>query len=117
MALRLLRDKLEIYRDHGASWALWTYEDIGLHGLVHARPGSPYLQLVDDLVEKKGRLGIDSWGGSDAGVRDVIDPIHALFERTTPHGRGAGSRTLRCSCATSCSPSRWPRSSRPASVG
>jgi len=81
---QLLRDQLEIYRDHGASWALWTYKDIGLQGLVHARPDSPYLQLVGDLVEKKGRLGIDSWGGSDAGVRDVIDPIHALFEREWP---------------------------------
>jgi hypothetical protein len=81
---QLLRDQLEIYREHGASWALWTYKDIGLQGLVHARPDSPYLQLVGDLVEKKGRLGIDSWGGSDAGVRDVIDPIHALFEREWP---------------------------------
>ncbi|HLU62890.1 MAG TPA: hypothetical protein VKY66_00035, partial [Protaetiibacter sp.] len=81
---QLLRDQLEIYREHGASWALWTYKDIGLQGLVYARPDSPYLQLVGDLVEKKGRLGIDSWGGSDAGVRDVIDPIHALFEREWP---------------------------------
>jgi len=82
--LRLLRDQLEIYREHGASWALWTYKDIGLQGLVHARRESLYLRLVGDLVEKKGRLGIDSWGGSDAGVRDVIDPIHALFEREWP---------------------------------
>jgi len=82
--LQILRDQLEIYRDHGASWALWTYKDIGLQGLVHAAPESPYLERVGDLVAKKGRLGIDSWGGSDAGVRDVIDPIHALFEREFP---------------------------------
>lgn len=81
---QLLRDQLEIYRDHGASWALWTYKDIGLQGLVHARPDSPYLELVGDLVAKKGRLGVDSWGGSDAGIRDVIDPIHALFDREFP---------------------------------
>ncbi|TPX04174.1 glycoside hydrolase family 5 protein, partial [Schumannella luteola] len=82
--LRLLQDQLDVYREHGASWALWTYKDIGLQGLESARPDSPYLRLVGDLVEKKGRLGIDSWGGSDAGVRDVIDPIHALFEREWP---------------------------------
>lgn len=39
--LRLLRDQLDIYRAHGASWALWTYEDIGLRGLVYADPQSP----------------------------------------------------------------------------
>ncbi len=81
---RLLRDQLEIYRDHGASWALWTYKDIGLQGLVTVAPGSEYLRLVGDLVEKKRRLGVDSWGGSDAGVRDVLDPIDALFDREFP---------------------------------
>ena len=79
--LQLLSDQLEIYRDHGASWALWTYKDIGLQGLVHAARDSAYLDLVGDLVEKKGRLGVDSWGGSDAGIREVIDPIDALFDR------------------------------------
>ena len=82
--LQLLRDQLEIYREHGASWALWTYKDIGLQGLVTARPGSAYLELVGDLVEKKRRLGVDSWGGSDAGVREVLDPIDALFDREFP---------------------------------
>jgi aryl-phospho-beta-D-glucosidase BglC (GH1 family) len=82
--LQLLRDQLDIYRDHGASWALWTYKDIGLQGLVTARPDSPYLELIGDLVEKKRRLGIDSWGGSDANIREIIDPIDALFDREFP---------------------------------
>jgi aryl-phospho-beta-D-glucosidase BglC (GH1 family) len=82
--LQLLRDQLDIYRYHGASWALWTYKDIGLQGLVTARPDSPYLELIGDLVEKKRRLGIDSWGGSDANIREIIDPIDALFDREFP---------------------------------
>ena len=81
---QLLTDQLEIYRDHGASWALWTYKDIGLQGLVHARPDSPYLELIGDTVARKKRLGVDSWGGSDAGVRGVLDPIDALFDREFP---------------------------------
>lgn len=81
---QLLTDQLEIYREHGASWALWTYKDIGLQGLVHAKAESPYLELIGDLVAKKKRLGIDSWGGSDVGVRDVLDPIDALFDREFP---------------------------------
>ncbi|MGW1026424.1 glycoside hydrolase family 5 protein [Streptomyces sp. NPDC002577] len=80
----LLRDQLEIYREHGASWALWTYKDIGLQGLVHASADSPYLQRIRPALEQKERLGADSWGGSDAGVRDVLDPIDALFDREFP---------------------------------
>jgi hypothetical protein len=78
---RLLRDQLEIYRDYDASWALWTYKDIGLQGLAYARPESPYLKLIRPVLEAKARLGVDAWAGSDAGVRDVIDPIEALFDR------------------------------------
>ena len=82
--LQLLRDQLEIYRDHGASWALWTYKDIGLQGLVHADPASGYLQLTAEDRATKRALGIDSWGGSDAGVRDILDPIDAVFDREFP---------------------------------
>ncbi|WP_255950835.1 glycoside hydrolase family 5 protein [Streptomyces odontomachi] len=82
--LALLSDQLEIYREHGASWSLWTYKDIGLQGLVHAAPDSPYLERIRPALEQKARLGVDSWGGSDAGVRDVLDPIEALFEREFP---------------------------------
>lgn len=81
---QLLRDQLEIYREHGASWALWTYKDIGLQGLVSAAPDSPYLERIADLLEVKGRLGIDSWGGSDAGVRDILDPVDAVFDAEFP---------------------------------
>jgi endoglucanase len=81
---QLLRDQLEIYREYDASWALWTYKDIGLQGLVHAKPDSAYLELVGELIDKKRRLGIDSWGGSDAGIRQVLDPIDALFDSEFP---------------------------------
>ena len=81
---QLLRDQLEVYREHGASWALWTYKDIGLQGLVHAAPDSEYVSLVEPVLEAKTRLGVDSWGGSDAGVRDILDPVDATFAREFP---------------------------------
>ncbi|WP_345763225.1 glycoside hydrolase family 5 protein [Diaminobutyricibacter sp. McL0608] len=82
--LQLLRDQLEIYREHGASWALWTYKDIGLQGLVHAAPDSDYLELIRPELATKQRLGVDSWGGSDAGVRDILDPIEQVFNDEFP---------------------------------
>lgn len=81
---QLLRDQLEIYREHGASWALWTYKDIGLQGLLHADQASDYMTLTRDDRAAKSRLGIDSWGGSDRGVRDILDPIDAVFDAEFP---------------------------------
>ena len=81
---QLLQDQLEIYDRHDASWALWTYKDIGLQGVVTVDRSSPYLERIAGVLEKKARLGVDSWGSTDAGVRDILDPIEALFEREFP---------------------------------
>jgi endoglucanase len=82
--LRLLQDQLEIYREHDASWALWTYKDIGLQGLVVVRDDAPYIRRISSVLEKKQRLGVDSWGSTDAGVREILGPIEALFEAEFP---------------------------------
>jgi endoglucanase len=72
MRRQALTDQLEIYRRHDAGWALWTYKDIGLQGLVCAS------------LERKARLGVDAWGSSDAGVRDILGPIEETFRREFP---------------------------------
>jgi endoglucanase len=84
MRLQVLRDQLEIYRRHQAGWALWTYKDIGVQGLVYAAPDSPYLKRIRSVLERKARLGVDAWASSDAGVRDILDPIEATFRREFP---------------------------------
>src|ERR1051325_2034964 len=84
MRLQVLRDQLEIYERHGASWALWTYKDIGLQGLVHAAADSPWMRRIAPVLEKKARLGVDAWGSTDAGVRDLLAPIEAAFQREFP---------------------------------
>lgn len=81
---RLLEDQLEIFDRHDASWALWTFKDIGLQGVVTVDPDSDYLRRIAPVLEKKARLGVDSWGSTDAGVRDILDPIESLFEREFP---------------------------------
>jgi endoglucanase len=81
---QLLRDQLEIYREHGAGWSLWTYKDIGLQGLVHTRPDCAYLERIEPVLAKKKRLGSDSWGGDDSQVRHVLDPIEQLVDKEFP---------------------------------
>ncbi len=84
MRFQVLRDQLEIYRTHEASWAIWTYKDIGLQGLVYAAPNSPYLRRIAPVVEKKARLGVDAWSSTDHDIRDILDPIEATFRREFP---------------------------------
>ena len=81
---QILSDQLDIYDRHGAGWSIWTYKDVGLQGLVHAAPDSPYMQRFGDLIDKKARLGIDSWGSTDQEVPEVVEPIHELIAREFP---------------------------------
>jgi len=81
---RLLEDQLEIFDRYEASWALWTYKDIGLQGVVSADPASAYLRRIAPVLEKKARLGVDSWGSTDAGVRHLLEPVERLFEEEFP---------------------------------
>lgn len=81
---QVLEDQLDIYDAYGASWALWTYKDIGLQGVVHADPESDYLRLIRGVLDLKRRLGTDSWGGSDLGVRNILDPIDEVMESEFP---------------------------------
>jgi endoglucanase len=85
MRYQVLVDQLEIYRRYEASWAIWTYKDIGLQGLVYADPESPYVQRVRDVVAKKARLGADQWASRDDDVREVMEPIEQLFRREFPN--------------------------------
>ncbi|MDQ1287059.1 MAG: endoglucanase [Actinomycetota bacterium] len=80
----LLRDQLDIYAGYGASWSLWTYKDIGMQGLLHARPDGEYLTRIAPVLDRKRRLGVDAWGGDDRLVRQVLDPVEALFAEEFP---------------------------------
>src|SRR5262249_38296214 len=84
MRYRLLQDQLDIYRRHGASWAIWTYKDIGLQGVVYAKPESAWMTRVRPILEKKARLGVGAWGARDAGVRHILEPIERTFADEFP---------------------------------
>lgn len=81
---QILEDQMDIYRRHGASWSLWTYKDIGLQGIVHARPDSAYLRRFGDLVAKKRRLGADAWGTDGTEPAEIVQPVQDLMAREFP---------------------------------
>jgi hypothetical protein len=84
MRYRLLRDQLEIYRHHEASWSIWLYKDVGLQALVYAAPDGPWMERVGGFIAKKARLGVDAWGGTEAGVRDIMVPLRETLHREAP---------------------------------
>jgi len=81
---RLFSDQLEIYEAHGASWSIWAYKDIGGEGLVYAAPDSPWLTRIKPVIDKKVRLGVDSWATTDASIRHVMSPIEEVFAKEYP---------------------------------
>nr|HET6904136.1 cellulase family glycosylhydrolase [Ktedonobacteraceae bacterium] len=85
MRYQVLRDQLEIYNRYHASWALWTYKDIGLQGIVYTTPDSPWRRLLAPFLEKKARLGVDSWGSVDTHIRTLMQPIEETFAREFPN--------------------------------
>jgi aryl-phospho-beta-D-glucosidase BglC (GH1 family) len=84
MRYELLRDQIEIYARHGVNWAIWTYKDIGLQGVVYAAPDSPWVERIAPIIEKKARLGVDAWGGTDARIRHIMEPLEEVFETEFP---------------------------------
>ena len=81
---RVLQDQLEIYERHGASWAIWTYKDIGLQGLIHVDPDSAWMRRIRPVLEKKARLGVDRWGSLDGGIRHALQPLEDLVAEEFP---------------------------------
>jgi endoglucanase len=81
---QVLADQLDIYDRHGAGWSIWTYKDVGLHGLVELTPESAYMERFGDLIAKKRRLGVDAWGSTHEELPEVVGPIRALIAREFP---------------------------------
>ena len=82
--LEVLDAQLSIYERYGAGWSLWTYKDVGLQGLVYARADSPYMRRFGEFIERKSRLGVDSWGSTDRELPELVEPIHAFIAAEFP---------------------------------
>src|SRR5260370_1520661 len=84
MRYQVLRDQLEIYDRDQANWAIWTYKDIGLQGVVYTAPHSPWTRLLQPFLEKKARLGVHTWGRVDTHILHTFTPLEATFPHYRP---------------------------------
>jgi endoglucanase len=81
---QLLADQLDIYEAAGAGWSLWTYKDIGVQGLITVAPDAPYLTRTAAVRARKRAVAADHWAMTTDGMRDVLGPLMARFDREFP---------------------------------
>lgn len=81
----LLGEQMRIYDEAQIPWSIWLYKDIGLQGMVHTSPDSPWNKLIGPFVEKKKRLQLDSWGKYPSKeVEEVMNPLLAWIDKVSP---------------------------------
>ena len=84
MRYQVLKDQLAYYDKYKVSWCIWLYKDMGLQAILHQKKTTPYMKLVSGFLAKKDSLGADAWGSTDKNIRDVMDPLEALFRKEFP---------------------------------
>jgi hypothetical protein len=81
----LLGEQLRIYDKAQISWSIWLYKDIGLQGMVHTSPDSPWNSLIKSWLEKKKGLQLDSWGKyPSVEVEKVMAPLIEWVDKVSP---------------------------------
>lgn len=85
--MELLRDQLQIYAAHGASWTYWTYKDIGISGFVKVASDSSWMERLGPVIAKKRRLAADTWGTRPELAREVQGTFADLLDREFPEDR------------------------------
>lgn len=87
---RIIADQIRIYDRGGAGWSLWTYKDIGKMGLVCVPERSPYRERLAASLDRKERLGADSWTSTGNEIAQARAPILELIEREFPNRDSLG---------------------------
>ncbi|KAF9893981.1 hypothetical protein FE257_008952 [Aspergillus nanangensis] len=88
--IALLGAQLQIYARYDTHWSIWLYKDIGLQGMVHTAPHSPWNTLIQPFLQKKRATQADAWGKvPSAEVDAVINPLVDWLDTCT-----AGIKTM-----------------------
>jgi hypothetical protein len=85
----LLAEQLRIYDKYRIHWSIWLYKDIGLQGMVHTSPSSPYMKTIAAFLAKKRRLQVDAWGRRPSKeVEELMKPLVEWIDRNAPESKG-----------------------------
>ena len=84
MRYSLLMDQLNNYKKYEVSWCIWLYKDLGLQALLYQDKNTLWMKLTSDFINRKNRLGVDSWGSPDDSIRWMLSPVYELFRKEFP---------------------------------
>jgi hypothetical protein len=83
--ISLLAAQLHIYTTHHISWSIWLYKDIGLQGMLHTSPTSPWNTLLSPFLAKKRQHKLDAWGHHpSAEVDAAMAPLIEWIDKICP---------------------------------
>jgi hypothetical protein len=81
----LLAEQLRIYDKFEIPWSIWLYKDIGVQGMLHTSPSSPWNKLLQPFLEKKKAHQLDAWGKYPSEEVDaLIRPLVEWIDRINP---------------------------------
>jgi len=84
----LLGAQLSIYDAHSISWSIWLYKDIGVQGMLHTSPDSPWNKTIQPFLEKKKKYRLDAWGVHHSKEsEDAVDPLVKWIEKINPRAK------------------------------
>lgn len=84
--LNLLAAQLRVYEKFDVPWALWTYKDVGLMGMLYTSPESAWNKLTKDFVAKKEKLRLDSTPSfAVEEIDNLLLPLVRWVEKTCPN--------------------------------
>lgn len=83
--LALLTEQIRIYENADVSWALWTYKDVGLMGMLYTSPDSVWNKLTQDFVATKEKMRLDSSPSfAVSEIDSVLNPLVRWVEGNCP---------------------------------
>ncbi|KAL1968139.1 hypothetical protein VTN77DRAFT_2270 [Rasamsonia byssochlamydoides] len=82
----LLGEQLRIYDKYQIHWSIWLYKDIGIQGMVHTSPNSPWNRTIASFLEKKRACQLDGWAPRPSAEVDALfAPLIAWIDRVSPN--------------------------------
>jgi hypothetical protein len=57
-----LEEQLKVYDEDKISWTIWLYKDIGVQGIVSAKPDSMWNTIFRERIDHKRKHALEFWG-------------------------------------------------------
>lgn len=57
-----LSEQIKVYAEDEIAWSIWLYKDIGIQGMIHAKPDSKWNTVFGDKIRRKRKHALEFWG-------------------------------------------------------